>query len=222
MEDRPGRKSRRTLTNTPGGGQPCLRALDDRFQPGVPPTDDFGGPLGKGALCHRRSTAVPVGPPRPSSITHPEAATATVTCTYIVSWHMRIGRTRRLRWRSRADVAQHHSPGGCPGDCGLHLHCRLAHGWHMAQMDSWLGQFGTRHDDDEALLRVQHIGRVGFDASIFAPWDLQVTLVPPYVRRPFPSKEIRRISERDDPGPPVVPGGQGIGLGSRTLERAGR
>jgi hypothetical protein len=89
-------------------------------------------------------------------------------------------------------------------------------------MDSWLGQFGTRHDDDEALLRVQHIGRVGFDASIFAPWDLQVTLVPPYVRRPFPSKEIRRISERDDPGPPVVPGGQGIGLGSRTLERAGR
>jgi len=44
----------------------------------------------------------------------------------------------------------------------------------------------------------------------------------PYVRRPFPSKETRRISERDDPGPPVVPGGQGIGLGSRTLERAGR
>ena len=38
--------------------------------------------------------------------------------------------------------------------------------------------------------------------------------------RPFPSKEIRRISERDDPGPPVVPGGKGIALGSRTLERA--
>jgi len=42
------------------------------------------------------------------------------------------------------------------------------------------------------------------------------------VRGPFPSKEIRRISERDDPGPPVVPGGLRIGLGSRTLERAGR
>ena len=32
----------------PGGGQPYQRALDIRFQPGVPPTDDFGGPLGKG------------------------------------------------------------------------------------------------------------------------------------------------------------------------------
>ena len=32
----------------------------------------------------------------------------------------------------------------------------------------------------------------------------QVTCVSPYVRSPFPSKEIRRISERDNPGPPVV------------------
>jgi hypothetical protein len=32
------------------------------------------------SLCNRRSTAVPVGPPRPSSITHPEVALATVTC----------------------------------------------------------------------------------------------------------------------------------------------
>ena len=31
------------------------------------------------------STAVPVGPPRPSSITHPEDAPATVTCSYIVA-----------------------------------------------------------------------------------------------------------------------------------------
>ena len=31
----------------------------------------------------------------------------------------------------------------------------------------------------------------------------QVTRVSSCVRRPFPSKEIRRISERDDPGPPV-------------------
>ena len=47
--------------------------------------------------------------------------------------------------------------------------------------------------------------------------DWQVARVPPYVRRPFPSKENRQISERDDLGPPVVPGGQEIGLGSRTL-----
>ena len=45
----------------------------------------------------------------------------------------------------------------------------------------------------------------------------QVTSVPPYVRRPFSSKEHRQISERDDLGPPVVPGGQEIGLGSRNL-----
>jgi hypothetical protein len=67
----------------------------------------------------------------------------------------------------------------------------------------------------------------------FPGW--QVTRVPPYVRRPFPSKENRQISERDDPGPPVGlpahasdgwagimstdrdPGGQEIGLGSRSL-----
>jgi len=40
-------------------------------------------------------------------------------------------------------------------------------------------------------------------------------------RGPLPSKEIRRISAREDPGPPVVPGRLWIGLGSRTLERAG-
>ena len=64
-EDRPGRKSRPR-------GQPYLHALENRFHPGVPPTDDFGE---GGALYHGRvNTAVPVGPPRPSSITHPEAA----------------------------------------------------------------------------------------------------------------------------------------------------
>jgi len=49
-----------------------------------PPHRRLWVPLGKGgALCNRRSTAVPVGPPRPSSITHPEVALATVTCSYI-------------------------------------------------------------------------------------------------------------------------------------------
>jgi hypothetical protein len=44
------------------------------------------------------------------------------------------------------------------------------------------------------------MGRVGFDAGSFFPWE--VTRVPPYVRRPFPSKENRQILERDDLGPP--------------------
>jgi hypothetical protein len=56
--------------------------------------------------------------------------------------------------------------------------------------------------------------------DFFLGW--QVTFVPFYARRPFPSKETRRRLEGDDPDPPVVPGGQGIGLGSRNLERAGR
>jgi hypothetical protein len=36
------------------------------------------------------------------------------------------------------------------------------------------------------------------------------------------SLQNRRISERDDPGPPFVPGGKEIDLESRNLERAGR
>ena len=51
--------------------------------------------------------------------------------------------------------------------------------------------------------------------------DWQVARVPPYVRRPFPSKENRQISERDYLGPHVVPGGQEIGLGSRNLRPSG-
>ncbi len=37
------------------------------------------------------------------------------------------------------------------------------------------------------------------------------------MRRPIPRKENRQILERDDLGPPVVPGGHEIGLGSRNL-----
>ena len=105
--DRPGRKSRRTLRSRPEGGQP-YRALDDD-QPGVPPTDDFWGPLGRGVLSGTAESS------RTSS------------------------------------TLQHHSPGRRSSDCQstmyLQLHSRLA------QMDPWLGQFGTgatgataRHD----------------------------------------------------------------------------
>jgi hypothetical protein len=93
-----------------------------------PPHRRLWGSLGKGgALCNRRSTAAVLGPPRPSSITHPEVAPATVTCSYIVF---------RLR---------------------------------LAQVDSWLGQLGTRHGEDEAFRRKERMGRVGFDSRIFFP-----------------------------------------------------
>jgi hypothetical protein len=45
----------------------------------------------------------------------------------------------------------------------LLLHCRLA------QVDSWLGRLGTRHDD-EAFRRGERMGRMGFDSRIFFPW----------------------------------------------------
>ena len=63
-----------------------------------------------------------------------------------------------------SSTLQHHSPGGGPGDCDLQLHCRLA------QVDSWLGQLGTRHDDDEAFRRGERMGRVGFDSRTLSPW----------------------------------------------------
>ena len=66
------------------------------------------------------------------------------------------------------------------------------------------------------------MGRVGFDPRIFSP-GMSVDsflILQSYVRRPFPSKETRRIPERDDLGAPFVPGGQEIGLGSPNLERA--
>ena len=64
-----------------------------------------------------------------------------------------------------SSTLQHHSPGGCTGDCDLQLHQA------GKQMDSWLGQFGTRHDDDEAFRRGEHMGRVGFDSRNFFPWN---------------------------------------------------
>ena len=136
-------------------------ALDDRCQQGTPPHRRLWGPLGKGgALCNCRSTAVPVGPPRPSSITHPEVALATVTCSY-----------------------------------------------RLAQVDSWLGQ---QHNMTTTKRSAVGNAWAGWGSiPVFFPPGWQVTRVSPYVRGPFPSKEIRRIPERVDPGPPVVPGGSG-------------
>jgi hypothetical protein len=50
---------------------------------------------------------------------------------------------------------------------------------------------------------VFEVGTLSFFPSANAS---QVTRVPPYVRYPFPSQESRHVLERDDLGPPVVPG----------------
>jgi hypothetical protein len=92
--------------------------------------------------------------------------------------------------------------------------------------------FGIHDDHVDAGLRCASIGAVGslralclptfshflnvtkpflslslslsLSLPIFFSPGWQVTCVSPYVRSPFPSKEIWRISERDNPGPPVV------------------
>jgi len=59
--------------------------------------------------------AVPVGPPRPSSITHPEVALATVTCSYIVAGTggLLAGATRYTTRRRRSVPPWGtHGPGG--------------------------------------------------------------------------------------------------------------
>ena len=72
---------------------------------------------------------------------------------------------------------------------------------------------GGGNEAPQAFRRGEHMGPVGFDPRSFFSWDGRSPVSHPvssYVRRPFPSKENRRISERDDLRPPVVPGGQEI------------
>ncbi len=101
-----------------------------------------------------------------------------------------------------SSTLQHHSPGGGPGDCDLQLH-------RLSQVDSWLGQLGTRHDDDEAFRRGERMGRVGFDSRIFFPWMAgQVTRVSPYVV-PFPPRRSGEYRKGMIPARPLYQGGCG-------------
>jgi hypothetical protein len=92
-----------------------------------------------------------------------------------------------------SSTLQHHSPGDGPGDCDLQLH------W-LAQVDSWLGQLGTRHDDDEAVKRsaVGNAWAGWVSISVFFSLDGRSPVSHPTCEVPFPP--IRS-------GPPVVPGG---------------
>jgi len=64
----------------------------------------------------------------------------------------------------------------------------------------------------QAFPRGEHMGRVGFDPRSFFPWDGRSRVSHPTCDVPFPGKgESLRILERDDPSPPAVQGGQGIG-----------
>jgi hypothetical protein len=85
-------------------------------------------------------------------------------------------------------------------------------GWHRWIL-GW--QFCTRHDDEEELLRKQHMGRVGFDARIFSPWDIMSPLSQPTCDVPFPQRRSGEYRHGMVPARPLYQGGQGIGLGER-------
>jgi len=104
----------------------------------------------------------------------------------------------------------------------INTHTAFVHGYMgqesnlSAQQKACLHRSGREESTQspQALRRGEHMDRVGFEPRSFFPLGWQVTRVSSYMRRPFPSKET--------PGPPVVPRGQAIGLGSRTLrERIG-
>jgi hypothetical protein len=119
----------------------------------------------------RRSTAVPLGPPRPSSITHPEE--------------------------------------DCTGDCDLQLH------W----LEPLAGAIWYTTRRRRSVPRGEHMGRVEFDSRIFSPWNGRSPVSHPTCEVPFPQRRSGEYRKRMIPA--VVPGGLGISLGSRTLERAG-
>ena len=102
-----------------------------------------------------------------------------------------------------SSTLQHHSPGGCTGDCDLQLHQA------GKQMDSWLGQFGTRHDDDEAFRRGEHMGRVGFDARIFFPWDGRSPVSHPTCQVPFHPRRSGEYRKGLFPARPLYQGTRG-------------
>ena len=78
-------------------------------------------------------------------------------------------------------------------------------------MHSWLGQLGTRHDDDEAFRRGERWAGWG-SIPVFFPPGWQVTSVSPYVRGPFQSFPPRRSGEYRKvliPARPLYQGGWG-------------
>jgi hypothetical protein len=99
-QDRLGRKSRRTLRLDREEASRTIPTCAGQQVPSRrhPHRRIWGVPGKGGALCNRRSTAIPVGPPRPSRIM--------MMMPFIVLSETNLTLTRR-----------------CSGDCDLQLHC---------------------------------------------------------------------------------------------------
>ena len=71
------------------------------------------------------------------------------------------------------------------------------------------GQFGTRHDDDEAFRRGEHMGRVGFDPRSFFPWHGRSPVSHPTCDVPFPPRRSGEYRKGMIPARPLYQGGCG-------------
>jgi hypothetical protein len=111
----------------------------------------------------------------------------------------------------------------------LHAPVSRSHLGFPPQQRSWspaLRRARARTEAPQAFRRGEsweHMGRVGLPLGsipvVPPPWE--VTRVSSYVRRPFPSKETGEHWPGMIPARPLYQG-QGIGLGSRNLEKVGR
>jgi hypothetical protein len=137
---------------------------------------------------HHRSTAVPVGPPRPSIITHPE------TCSSDCDLQL------------RCRIAQVDPCLGQfgTGDTGATTRPHDTASTTTRRQRGKTPVFRACHPEGVrgSLRRPCRGENMGWPGGVRCPWfsplGWQVTRVPPYVRRPFPaSKENLQISERD-------------------------
>jgi len=78
-------------------------------------------------------------------------------------------------------------------------------------VDFWLGQFGTRHNDDEAFRRGERMGQVKFDALIFFPWDGRSPVSHPTCEVPFPPGRSGEYRKGMTPARPLYQDVRGSG-----------
>jgi len=111
-----------------------------------------------------------------------------------------------------SSTLQHHSPGGCPGDCDLQLHCKAGTDgflagvtWYTTLRRRIVPPWGTH-------------GPGGVRFPYFFPLDGRSPVSHPECEVPFPPRRSGEYRKGMIP----APGRLWIGLGSRTLERAGR
>jgi len=112
--------------------------------------------------------------------------------SYIVGWH---------RWILVWGNLVHDTTTTMPGPCSE----------KSASPQEGTGNWASR--------RGEHMGRLGFDARSFFPWDGRSLVSHPTCDVPFPARRTGEYWKKMISARPLY---REIGLGSRNLERAGR